>query len=127
VTRVNQGSYEVRADLQKNILYLRLEGFLKADQIKAASEKVRAEAARLRPGFGVITEMQHFMPASQEAVAYISDAQKALQRYKPGRVIRVVSDSALASMQFNRTSREAGYQADTAPTRAEAERMLAMS
>lgn len=120
-------THAVRADLQKNILYVSLSGFMQPDEVKAAADAVKREARRMKPGFSVINDVQHFKPASQDAVAYIADAQKLVHSLSPKRIIRVTGGSSMSGLQLNRTSRQAGYTADTAATVAEAERLALAS
>ncbi|MDX1530219.1 MAG: hypothetical protein R3362_01705 [Rhodothermales bacterium] len=116
-------SHSIRTDFQKNILYVTLSGFMQPEQVRTAAEAVKREARRLKPGFSVINDIQQFQPASQDAVAYIADAQRFIHGLGPKRIIRVTGGATVSGLQLKRTARQAGYTADTAATVAEAERL----
>ena len=117
--------YEVRADQQKNRLYIILKGFLSDEEVKQAAEEVIQKVQQLQPGFGIINDIAELAPASPEATGYIKQAQTAAFRHGPSKVVRVVK-SAISSMQFNRLQKEAGanYETLQAQTLEEAERIL---
>lgn len=120
-----EASHTVRADLAKNLLYVTLSGYMQPADVKAAVTSIKREARRLRPGFSVINDIQAFKPASQEAVADITDAQQFVKSLNPKRIVRVVGGAGnISGLQLSRTARQAGYQADTAATVAEAERLV---
>ena len=117
--------YEVRIDQQKNRLYFTLKGFLKAEEIKRATAETIAQMRQLPPGFCVITNISEFAPATPEAAEHIKQMQAVSSQLGVKKVVRVVK-SAVSSLQFKRTQREAGAKYETCDVHsvAEAEQLL---
>jgi hypothetical protein len=107
-----------------NRLYLILSGFFSDEELKAAGDKTIQEAKKLRPGFAVINDISNFKPASAAGIAEVKRAQLFIMEHGAGKVVRVVGPAALTSMQFSRTSKEVGYQADAVASVEEAEKFL---
>jgi hypothetical protein len=116
--------YNVKADLNKNRLYIHLEGFLSGDDVKKAADSVIQEAKKMKPGFSAINNIKDFKPTTPEGANEILRAQKFLKENGVGHVIRVVGEQAITSMQFKRTQNEAGYIADSVSTLEEADALL---
>ena len=115
---------EIRADTLKNRMYLVLDGFFTDEEMKKAADEAIQEVKKLKPGFAIINDISKFKPATAQGVEEMKRAQKFVQTAGVGRIIRIVESAALAQMQFKRTSREAGYTAETAASVQEAEAML---
>ncbi len=115
--------YDIQADVGKNRLSLVLKGFMNVDETKAAAEEAVAQAKTLKSGFTVINDITEFKPSSAEGAEHIKWAQMEVQKMGVGRVIRVIGKSQLGKMQFERTQKDAGYQADVAATMEEAEKL----
>ncbi len=118
------GKYWSRADVNKNRLYVVLQGFIQGDEAKEAADIAIAEAKKLRPGFDVINDISTVKATSEQGVMELLRCQTFLKERGVGRVIRVVPEVTVGSMQIARTSKQAGYEADTARTIEEAEEML---
>lgn len=115
---------DIRADIVKNRLYLVLIGFFQDDEVKAASDKCIAEASKLKPGFDVINDISQFKPATPKGADEIKRTQLFVKQHGVKRVIRIVGDAVITQAQFSRQEKEAGYNADTAATLTEAEKIL---
>ena len=115
---------DIRADVAKNRLYLVLIGFFQDDEVKVASDKCIAEATKLKAGFDVINDISQFKPASPKGADEIKRAQLFVKQHGVKRVIRIVGDAVITQAQFSRQEKEAGYNADTAATLADAEKIL---
>jgi hypothetical protein len=115
---------DIRADVARNRLYLVLIGFFQDDEVKTASDKCIAEASKLKPGFDVINDISQFKPASPKGAEEIKRAQLFIKQHGVKRVIRIVGDAVITQAQFSRQEKEVGYNADTAATLAEAEKIL---
>ncbi len=113
-----------RADPAKNRLYVVLQGFIPAEEAKDAADVTIAEAKKLRPGFDIINDISTAKATSEQGVMELLRCQTFLKERGVGRVIRVVPETTVGSMQIARTSRQAGYDADIASTMEEAESML---
>jgi hypothetical protein len=116
--------YDVRADTQKNRLYLVLNGFFSEDEAKEAADKTIREAKKLQPGFDVINDISAFKPASPRGAEEIKRAALFVRKHGVARIIRVVPSTTIGSMQFARKSREVGYDAGVASSIEEAEKIL---
>ena len=118
------GRYEARADIRRNRLYVVLEGFISDAEAKDACDTTIAEASKLMPGFDIINDISTVKPASPHGVTELLRCQTFLRDRGIGRVIRVVPKLSVGAMQISRTGKEAGYDADTATSIEEAEKML---
>ena len=118
------GKFWTRADVGKNRLYVVLQDFFQADEAKEAAEAVIAEAKKLRPGFDCINDISTVKATSEQGVLELLRCQSFLRERGMGRVIRVVPEVSVGSLQIARTSKQAGYEADTARSIEEAEEML---
>ena len=118
-------TYDIRADVSKNRLYLRFVGFMSDEDAAKIAERIIAEIGRLRPGFSIINDISALKPTSQAATEHLRRAQDLSVKRGSGRVIRVVGNQAVTQMQWNRTLKETfGRTAEVAATVEEAERML---
>lgn len=114
----------IQVSVPKNRLYIGLEGYFPEDEAKRAADQVILETRKLRAGFGVVSDISHFKPASPQAAEQIVRAQKALKDMGVGRMVRVVAGNVLAKMQMERTGAQSGLDVDYAATREDAERLL---
>ena len=115
---------KVKADVRKNRLYVVLAGFFDDDEARQAADQVIQEIKKLRPGFDIINDISGFRPTTQKGAQEMVRAQRFARAAGVDRVIRIVPSETIGSMQFARTSKQAGYEADTAPSIAEADKML---
>lgn len=116
--------YEVRADTAKNRLYIILDGFFNDEEFKVAVDLIIERAKTLKKDFDVINDITTFKPASQTSLGEMKRAQVFIKENGARRVIRVMDQASISSMQLARTGKEAGYDADVAASIAEAEKML---
>ncbi len=118
------GKYWSRADTGKNRLYVVLQGFLNGDEARDAADTTIAEAKKLRPGFDVINDISTVKATSEEGVKELLRCQSFLKQKGVSRVIRVVPEVTVGSLQIARTSKQVGYEADSARSIEEAEEKL---
>ena len=114
----------VRADLEKNRLYVKLVGFFDYDEMKASTDKSIEEARKLKPGFDVINDISEFKPASQNILHEIERAQAYLKKAGIRRGIRVQGKAKLTNIQFSRIGKAVDYIAEAVETLEEAEKLL---
>lgn len=100
---------EVVAELGKNLLIVRLEGFITDSEMLTISEKITTESKKLKKDFIVVTDVSKFKPESAEGASCISKAQKYLIEYGAGRFIRVI-ENALGRLQFNKYFKSVGVE-----------------
>jgi hypothetical protein len=118
--------FEAEADVRNNRLYLTLNGRIEREDLETAADKAVDAADRLREGFDIINDLSGFAPPSPEAAKPIKRAQGELVERGVDRVVRVVDEetSQVVVRAFDRRSRDVGYSGETAPSVAEAERLL---
>ena len=101
---------DIKADIEKNILLLRLEGFLTDDALKSGVDLCIAEAKKLSSGYFIINDISRMKPASPAGAAEIKRAQSYVINNGVGKIIRVTRNP-ITKIQLNRTSIEVGYEA----------------
>ena len=116
--------YEIRSDSHRNLLYVRLDGYLTDMEAASAADKVIAEVDRLSPGFDAITDIRTFKPGSPRVAEELMRAQRAYKVKAIRRLIRVVGESVVAKMQFQRTGSEVGLEVAYVSSLKEAEALL---
>jgi hypothetical protein len=118
--------FEAEVDVRNNRLYLTLNGRIEREDLETAADKAVDAADRLREGFDIINDLSGFAPPSPEAAKPIKRAQGELVERGVDRVVRVVDEetSQVVVRAFDRRSRDVGYSGETAPSVAEAERLL---
>jgi len=117
------GNCDIKADVEKNRLYIRLEGFLTGEENEAAVKRVFEALKMLKSGFDMITDLARMKAATQEGSQQFGRAYEAIKARGRNRNIVVIEDS-LTRMQIERTSRGTGAQPEYASSVEEAERIL---
>lgn len=117
--------HTIKADSSKNLLILKLEGYMNDQEVHEAAEQVVSEAKKLAPGFSVINDISKMKPASQKGVEDITKAQAAVVQLGVSKVIRIVNNP-VSKMQFQRTARiaNANYQVAEVSNMDEAMQMI---
>jgi hypothetical protein len=116
--------YEVRSDPDRNLLYVRLEGYFGDDEAVQVADRVIAEVGRLRAGFEAITDIRHYKPGSPKMVEQMMRTQLVYKSKAIRRVIRIVGENVVAKMQLQRTGKEVGLEMAYVTSLAEAEILL---
>lgn len=118
--------YEIRADEERNRLYMTLEGMLDEDTAGEAVEELEAAVSTLEPGFTIVNDISAFEPVSQEAVDHIERGKAAAAEAGVEATVRVTGESVIGKMQFERVGEGAeSYHVATAETVEDAEALLA--
>lgn len=115
--------HEVRADTEKNRLYIKTTGFLTDEDLKAAINENLKEADKLKPGFDVISDITELSVTSQKGSEEFTRARKELRKKGIGRNI-IIAGESLARMQVVRKAAEVDIRDEYASSIEEAERML---
>jgi hypothetical protein len=105
--------YEAKAHPDDNYLLVTLEGMMQLEEARAAVAAILAEGRQMRRGFTIISDIRKARAAPPEVAEVIKSAQVALFALGAANAIRVVGDAAAASLQFQRTQREANVQYDS--------------
>jgi len=117
---------EVHSDLVKNWFYITVKGKLTLAEAMALQDKTIAEAKKLKPGFGSISDISQIIPADEATRVIIQDTMMKVKGLGMGHVVRITnSENFITANQWRRSSRVVGYEASEAPNREEAEKLLA--
>jgi MFS superfamily sulfate permease-like transporter len=116
--------FTVKADVQKNRLYVTFQGFFNFIEMKECTDKTIEECKKLKPGYDVITDISQFKIVGQDATGEVARAQAHFKKSGVRHAIRVVGNSALANSQFTRIGKTVDYVPQTVATPAEAEKIL---
>ena len=117
----------IEGDVIRNILYLVLKGFMKADEVEEAANRTIFEASRLTTGFCAINDIREFKPTDPASVAHIQRAQAYIFKLGVKRVYRVVGKMVLGKLQFQKAQKDANaeYEVIEVASMEEAERHIA--
>ncbi len=116
--------YSVKADVQKNRLYVTLEGFFEYQLMKECTDKTIEETKKLKRGFDVITDLSNFKPVGKQALAEVARGQAFFKQAGIRHGIRVESNSVFTMNQFDRLGKSVDYNPNVVKNVAEAERLL---
>ncbi len=118
-------AYDLSVNVEKNRLYIFLSGNMDEAEIQTHADHILLNARGLRPGFSVISDIASFVPVGEAGRLVMQQTMKMVKELGMGHVVRVVTGASLVTAnQWQRTSRQVGYQALEAPSREEAERLL---
>jgi len=115
--------FTVRSDMERNRLYITLVGHMEGPERQAATKALMAEAAKLAPGFDVVSDISALHATNEEGFKDLLRAKAALKLKGAGHVIRVVK-IPLSRIQLARVSEAAGYHTDQVDSLEEADRRL---
>jgi hypothetical protein len=116
--------HNIRADLEKNRLYLTFSGFSTVEAATVARQEVEAAVRQLKPGFDVVTDLSEYKPAMSEITQTIQQMQVFLKQSGLRRAVRIASPNPLTNIQFARTARVAGLEAEIVSSVVEADALL---
>jgi hypothetical protein len=117
--------YKNKADVVKNRLYVTFKGRMDVDEVKTGGANVIQEARKLKPGFGIISDIAEFIPTTEEGRLSMQNTMKTIKELGLGHVVRIVKNlNSVSGSQWQRTSQAVGYSANEVTTLAEAETLL---
>lgn len=122
----HMSDWNVEVDTAKNRLYIDISAALSAEEATRSTDQV-VDAANntLDPGFDVITDIREFEPGTPEAVEQLERGKKAMRENGCSAAVRVMPESATASMHFERVGEdEEAYPVAEAETVDQAEKLL---
>jgi hypothetical protein len=115
--------FRVTSDPARNRLYIILAGHLEGPERQAAIKAIMAEAARLAPGFGVITDISALHASDQDGFKDLLRAKSSLKIKGVGPILRIVK-LPISRIQVERVSEEGGYHSECVNSLEEADRRL---
>ncbi len=113
--------YEVKINLLKNRLYITF-GRIFSNEIKEIAQEIAYVSWELRPGFTCITKINDYRGFEKEELEQIVKIQDYLLSIGMAKVVRVGFKAGTEALE--NTGRKVGYRSKTAPSVAEAERIL---
>lgn len=117
--------WNVEVDEANNRLSIDISASLSVDEAVEATDAVVEGAATLEEGFDVITDIRDFEPGEPEAVEQLERGKKAMRKNGAAAAVRVMPESATASMHFERVGEaEEAYPVAEAETVEQAEELL---
>lgn len=115
--------FRVTTNIEKNRLYVTLEGHLDAEERKAAAKAFMAGVNELQPGFDIIHDMASLHPTDPDGLKELIRIQSAARIKGLRAVVRIVR-IPLSRLQLERIAQETGWQFETAHSLQEAEERL---
>ncbi|XXF76511.1 hypothetical protein P2318_26150 [Myxococcaceae bacterium GXIMD 01537] len=115
---------EVRADVEKNRLYIRHLGPLDEVTVKDDAEQVLRAQELLRPGYDVVADLRDSGPMGPVAMRQTERLMAHSNEVGVGRHVLIVGRSMETTIQFQRLSKLMGQEGFLAFTLEEAERLL---
>jgi len=118
------GNYEITADVEKNRLYISVEGLLLPKENRESVDRILEEIKKLRLGFDIIADIAKMKVSTQEGLKEFDRAAEAFGAIGMRCNIIVVED-AIARMQIKRyVSKNEESRNEYASSVEEAEKML---
>ena len=99
------GKQTVRADIEKNRLYLTQDGFFTDEEVERNLAINNLEAEKLKPGFVLIIDAVNLKPHTPTAAQKVQEALGYLLKLGLKKIIAIVPSSSAASMQIRRISK----------------------
>lgn len=117
--------HNVSVDVQKNRLYITLGKLEKVEEILELGEAMREECKKLSPGYTCITDLREYELLEENYEIYIKGIQEFLRDLGVSQVVRVVRKfGRWGHVQFDKTSMDLGYSAQSVDSMAKAEAIL---
>lgn len=96
------GDFDVRADVAKNRLHLRMAGFFRSSEGPDMLRRLTRELDDLRHGFDVILDMTDLKPGSPETAEMLRTAGELIRSRGRRRGVWIGAVSATTLLQFKR-------------------------
>ena len=100
-------SISVRADVEKNRLYLTLAGEPTLDKVKVVKRVIESELLKLQPGFAILNDSRDLKLNSARSFELIQDVMEMIAKAKPGKIARLASP--VSRMMLSRASAIVGF------------------
>jgi len=117
--------HEVKADTNKNRIYITIEEIENQAEMQKIVDQVKSECLKLNKGFTCLTDLRNYEYQDPLFEDYIQAAQQALLDAGMSKVVRVHRQPGLLGhYQFETVSLDLGYHATNVTSIDEAERIL---
>lgn len=102
--------HSIRADKEKNRLYLTFGELDAVEEMVKVAEEIREACKDLRPGFTCLTDLRDFEPLDEQYEYLITGVQEFLVNAGVSEVVRVVRKfGTWGHIQFDKSSMNVGY------------------
>jgi len=117
--------YDVKADIEKNRIYITIGKIEGEAAMQALSQTVISECQKLKKGFTCITDLRKYEVQDDMFESYVKETQEAMIQAGLAKVVRVRRETGLLGhFQFDNASMDVGYHAENVTAMAEAEKIL---
>ena len=113
---------ELKTDIEKNRLYMRLVGLPTPTEARKLLKKLRVELRKLKPGFTLLNDSRMLMLKEGDVPETIAEIMLEIAAGKPSKIARVVNE--IAGIPLQKISSKVGYQAEVFDTVKKAEEFL---
>lgn len=116
--------YEVKANVAKNRIFIRLAGTITPEDCRVMLDQLRTELARLTPGIDLINDVRELAAVPNFPPEVVRASADLLKEKGLRRIVRVVGRQATVTVGLEKTSRVFGFSAALAYSMEEAEKVL---
>lgn len=117
--------YDVKADIDKNRIYITIGKLEGEPAMQALSQAVKSECQKLKKGFTCITDLRKYEVQDDQFEKYVTQTQVAMIEAGMSKVVRVRRETGLLGhFQFDNASMDVGYHAENVTSMEEAEKIL---
>jgi len=117
--------HEVKADLDKNRIYITVGRVENEEEMGTIVEKVKSECLKLKKDFTCLTDLRNYEYQDEIFEKYIKEAQESLLEAGMSQVVRVHRQvGMLGHLQFETVSLDLGYRGQNVTSIEEAEDIL---
>ena len=117
--------YNVKADIEKNRIYITIGQLEGESAMQALSQAVKTECQKLKKGFTCITDLRKYEVQDDQFENYVKETQESMIQSGMSKVVRVRRETGLLGhFQFDNASMDVGYHAENVTSMEEAEKIL---
>ncbi|HHE46257.1 MAG TPA: hypothetical protein ENL08_00965 [Bacteroidetes bacterium] len=113
---------EVKADVEKNRLYMKLVGLPTPEKAVELKSRLIIELRKLKPGFTMLNDSRGLLLEKGNITGMVTEIMQAIAAGKPSKVARVVNE--LAAEPLEEISTNVGYQVRVFDSVQKAEKFL---
>ena len=96
------GDFDIRADIPRSRLYVRIKGFFREADVAPTLNALRSEIGKLSGPFDVVMDISKFMPGSPQAAEALKQGGEIVKEAGRRRAVRVTGGIVTGLMQFKR-------------------------
>lgn len=96
------GDFDIRADIPRSRLYVRIKGFFREADVAPTLNALRTEVGKFGGSFDVVMDISKFMPGSPQAADALKKGGEIVKEAGRRRAVRVTGGIVTGLMQFKR-------------------------